>query len=92
MTLKGNILAGKILVDPIDPADKTKHGLIIPDIAKEQPNIGTVALVGIPKHDEPVEVKVGDKVQFNYFAGQVITLEGHPYLILNQSDILFIYG
>ncbi|HDR51739.1 MAG TPA: co-chaperone GroES, partial [Mariniphaga anaerophila] len=60
--LKGKILAGKILVKPMEAEEKTQSGIIIPDSAKEKPQQGTVVLVGADKKDEPMEVKVGDVV------------------------------
>jgi chaperonin GroES len=60
--LKGKILAGKILVKPMEAEEKTQSGIIIPDSAKEKPQQGTVVLVGTDKKDEPMEVKVGDVV------------------------------
>ena len=50
--LKGKILAGKILVQPKEAEKKTASGIIIPDSAKEKPQVGKVVLVGSPKKDE----------------------------------------
>ncbi len=47
--LKGKILAGKILVQPKEAEKKTASGIIIPDSAKEKPQVGKVVLVGSPK-------------------------------------------
>ena len=47
--LKGKILAGKILVQPKEAEKKTASGIIIPDSAKEKPQVGKVALVGSAK-------------------------------------------
>ena len=62
--LKGKILAGKILIRPSEAEEKTASGIIIPDTAKEKPQHGTVVMVGADKKDEPMEVKVGDKVLY----------------------------
>ena len=48
------------------------------------------AIKGIGKKDEIVEVKVGDKVLYGKYSGTEINLDGVDYLLLNQSDILFI--
>ena len=88
--LKGKILAGKILVKPSEAEEKTASGIIIPDTAKEKPQHGTVVMVGTDKKDEPMEGKLGDKVLYGKYAGQEITIDEEDYLLISQSDVLFI--
>ncbi len=86
MTIKP--LADRVLVEPKAAETKTAGGLIIPDNAKEKPQEGTVLAVGPGKKDEPMEVKVGDKVLYGKYAGTEINAEGKSYMIMRQSDIL----
>lgn len=88
--LKGRILAGKILVKPTEADEKTSSGIIIPDSAKEKPQQGTVIMVGADKSDEPMEIKVGDVVLYGKYGGQELTIDGDEYLLMSQSDVLFI--
>lgn len=88
--LKGKILAGKVLVKPQDAEEKTASGIIIPDSAKEKPQQGTVVLVGAAKKDEEMEVKTGDTVLYGKYAGQELSIDGDDYLLMSQSDILYI--
>ena len=88
--LKGKILAGKVLVEPKQAVTKTAGGLLIPDSAKEKPLAGIVVMVGIAKKDETVEVKVGDTVFYGKYSGTELTIEGNDYLLISQSDVLFI--
>jgi chaperonin GroES len=88
--LKGRILAGKVLVKPDEAEEKTASGIIIPDSAKEKPRQGTVVLVGAPKKDEEMEVKKGDVVLYGKYSGQELNISGDDYLLISQSDILFI--
>ena len=88
MTIKP--LADRVLVEPKAAETKTAGGLIIPDNAKEKPQEGTVLAVGPGKKDEPMEVKVGDKVLYGKYAGTEVSVEGKDYLIMKQSDILAI--
>jgi chaperonin GroES len=88
--LKGKILAGKILVKPAEADDKTASGIIIPDSAKEKPQQGRVIMVGTDKKDEIMEVKVGDTVLYGKYGGQELTIDGKDYLLISQSDVLFI--
>jgi chaperonin GroES len=88
--LKGRILAGKVLVKPHEAEAKTASGIIIPDSAKEKPRQGAVILVGAAKKDEEMEVKKGDVVLYGKYSGQELTINGEDYLLVSQSDILFI--
>ena len=88
--LKGKILAGKVLVKPQEAEAKTAGGIIIPDSAKEKPLKGSVVLVGAAKKDEPVEVKVGDVVLYGKYAGTELTIDNETYLLISQSDVLYI--
>ena len=88
--LKGKILAGKILVRPSKAEEKTASGIIIPDTAKEKPQNGKVVMVGADKKDEPMEIKVGDHVLYGKYAGQELTIDEEDYLLISQSDVLFI--
>lgn len=88
--LKGRILAGKILVKPTEADEKTASGIIIPDSAKEKPQQGTVVKIGADKKDEPMEIKVGDVVLYGKYGGQELTIDGEEYLLMSQSDVLFI--
>jgi chaperonin GroES len=47
-------------------------------------------LVGAAKKDEEMEVKKGDVVLYGKYSGQELTLNGEDYLLISQSDILFI--
>jgi len=88
--IKGKVLAGKVLVKPMEAEEKTASGIYIPDSAKEKPQQGTIMLVGAAKKDEQVEVKVGDTVLYGKYSGTEITINNDKYLLKNQSDILFI--
>jgi chaperonin GroES len=88
--LKGKILAGKVLVKPYEAEAKTASGIIIPDSAKEKPRQGKVILVGAAKKDEEMEVKKGDEVLYGKYSGQELTIDSEDYLLISQSDILFI--
>ena len=89
-TLKGKILAGKVLVKPQPAEEKTSTGIIIPDSAQEKPQQGEVVLTGADKKDEPMEVKSGDTVLYGKFAGTELNIDGEDYLLISQNDILYI--
>ena len=80
----------KIIVEPVEAETKTASGIIIPDSAKEQPQKGVVVATGTGKHDEPMEIKVGDSVLFGKYSGTEINIDDKKYLVMNQSDILVV--
>lgn len=87
MSLKVKPIADRVLVEA-DPAEtKTASGIIIPDTAKEKPMRGTIVAIGAGKKDEPITVKVGDKVLYGKYSGTEVSIEGKDYLIMKESDI-----
>jgi chaperonin GroES len=77
----------RVLVQPSAAEEKTAGGIFIPDTAKEKPQKGTVIAVGPGKKDEPVNVKVGDKVLYGKYSGTEINIDGTDFLIMRNSDI-----
>ena len=80
----------KIIVEPVEAETKTASGIIIPDSAKEKPQKGIVVATGKGKHDEPMEIKVGDAVLFGKYSGTEVKMDGTEYIIVKQNDILAI--
>jgi chaperonin GroES len=87
-------LGDRVVVTSTEEAEsRTPSGLVIPDTAKEKPQIGEVIAVGPGARDEdgdriPMEVSVGDKVLYSKFAGTEIKLDGSDYLVLSERDLL----
>ena len=85
---KFNPQGDRVLVEAAPAEEKTAGGLIIPDTAQEKPQKGTVIAVGPgKKKEEPMTVKVGDKVLYGKYSGTEITIDGKEYLIMRQDDI-----
>lgn len=83
-------LADRVIVEPAEAEEKTASGIIIPDTAKEKPQQGKIVAVGNGKKDEPMTVKIGDKVLYGKYAGTEIKHDGKEYLIMRESDIFAI--
>ena len=81
-------LADRVLVEAQEAETKTASGLFIPDSAKEKPQQGVIIAVGNGKSDEPMELKVGDKVMYGKYAGTEVSFEDKDYLIMRQSDVI----
>ncbi len=77
----------RVLVKPIENEEKKVGNIIIPDTAKEKPQIGKIIAVG---NDEDLQkiVKDGDKVIYAKYGGTEVELEGEKYLIVQKSDLL----
>ncbi len=78
----------RVLVEVAQPEKNTAGGIIIPDTAKEKPQLGKVVAIGPGKKDEPITLKVGATVFYGKYSGTEINIEGKDYLIMKASDIL----
>jgi len=70
-----------------DIVEKNVGGIIIPDTAKDKPNIGIVTAVGTDE-DLKKAIKVGDKVIYAKYSGTEIEIDGKKYLIVSKDDVL----
>ena len=87
-------LGDRVVVTSTDEAEsRTPSGLVIPDTAKEKPQIGEVIAVGPGARDDdgkriPMDVSVGDNVLYSKFAGTEVKLDMDDFLVLSERDIL----
>lgn len=86
-------LGDRVFVKVSPSEEKTAGGILLPDTAKEKPQVGEVAAVGPGKADKDgnrveLEVKVGDRVLYSKYAGTDIKLGGDDYVLLSEKDIL----
>ncbi|WP_013320552.1 co-chaperone GroES [Gloeothece verrucosa] len=86
-------LGDRVFVKVSPSEEKTAGGILLPDTAKEKPQVGEVVAVGPGKRNDdgsrsPIEVKVGDKVLYSKYAGTDIKLGGEDYVLLSEKDIL----
>ena len=88
-------LSDKVIVQKLEPEEKTSGGILLPDSTKEKPQEGKVIAVGPGATDDkgqrkPIDVKEGDHVLFAKYSGTEVKLDGEEYLILSERDILAI--
>ncbi|MEM1369963.1 MAG: co-chaperone GroES [Cyanobacteria bacterium P01_H01_bin.15] len=86
-------LGDRVFVKVSPSEEKTAGGILLPDTAKEKPQIGEVAAVGPGKRNDDgaraeMDVKVGDKVLYSKYAGTDVKLAGDEYVLLSEKDIL----
>ncbi len=91
--MKFQPLNDRVLVKRLDAEEKTASGLFIPDTAKEKPSKGQVVAVGPGKFADdgkviPMNVKEGDAVLFNKYAGTEVKIDGVDHLVMREDDIL----
>ena len=86
-------LGDRIIVKPKeDDNATTPSGLVIPDTAKEKPQLGDVMAVGPGEFQDgerlPLDVKEGDVVVYSKYGGTEIKFEGQESLILSSRHAL----
>lgn len=90
-----------VLVKPLDAEIKTASGIILPDSAKEKPQVGEIIAVGsqVKTPDGlrfvgpdgrliPVFVNVGDKVLYKTWGGDRTKVNGVEHILVKQGEIL----
>lgn len=85
-------LADRVVIKKVEAEEKTASGIVLPEAAKEQPQIAEVIEVGpggiVDGKEVKMELNIGDKVIYSKYAGTEVKLEGQEYTILKQSEIL----
>jgi len=92
--LKLKPLGSRVVVKALEREEMTKSGIVLPDTVKEKPQEGKVLAVG-PGDRHPdtgerikVELKEGDKILFQKYAGTEFKLDDEELLILSEKDVL----
>ncbi len=86
-------LFDNVLVKPLEAEEKLPSGIILPDSAKEKPQMGEIMAVGPGSTDEkgnPVAmvVKVGQRVMYKKWGGNEVKVNGEEWMLVEQKDIL----
>lgn len=82
-----------VLVRPLQEESKTASGIVLPDTAKEKPQIGEIMAVGPGALNDqgkttPMVVKVGQKVLYKKWGGNEVKVETEEWLLIEQKDIM----
>ena len=87
-------LFDNVLIKPLEAEVKTASGILLPDSAKEKPQVGKVMAVGPGAFDEDgekrlaMDVKVGQKVMYKKWGGNEVKVNGEDWVLVEQKDIL----
>lgn len=91
----------RLLVERIPAETSTAGGIVIPEASTAKPNIGYVRDMG-PQVDtrDTAEVKygdiaaqiqtfsIGDKVMIGRYAGVDMDIDGHPFTLIKQDEVM----
>ena len=88
-------LFDNVLVKPLEAEEKLPSGIVLPDSAKEKPQIGVVMAVGPGSTDDKgnkvaMVVKVGNHVMYKKWGGNEVKIGSTEYLFVKFEDILAI--
>ena len=91
--LKLQPLNDRVVVRREEGAGKTAGGILLPDAAKEKPQLGVVVSVGNGKllddgRRGALQVKAGDRVIFTSWAGETFKVGEEELLLMREEDIL----
>ena len=81
-------LGNRVVLQYQEAEDKTPSGIILPDSAKEKPQIAVVVAVGTGTDSTEMQVKEGDKVIYSKYAGTEVKLDEEEFIIADQKDII----
>ncbi len=92
------------VIRPAEAEDRTAGGIYIPETAKEKPAEGIVEAIGPGAFEEvkrgskkegkkdrkfvPTTVKPGERVLYERYAGQKITIDGEERVLVREVNIL----
>merc|ERR1711968_258596 len=85
-------LGDRVFVKVSESEEKTAGGILLPDTAKEKPQVGEVVQVGPGKRNDDgsrqsPEVGVGDKVLYSKYAGTDIKLGSDEFVLLSATRL-----
>lgn len=99
MASKTNIkpLFDNVLIKPLEAETRTPSGIILPDSAKEKPEMGEIMAVGEGYHTPdgkvlPMTVKVGQKIMYGGYSHRNVKVNGEDWVIVGEKDILAVIG
>ena len=86
-------LGDKIVILPQEEGEQTYGNIVVPDMGKERPEMGTVLAVGegrVTNEGAIIknQLKVGQIVIVPKFGAQTVVTEGETYIIASENEVL----
>jgi chaperonin GroES len=85
----------RALIKPLKEEERKVGSIIIPDTAKERPQMGEIVALGDDievadrKQKKMSEIlKVGDQIVYARYGGTEIKIDDQEYLLVSRNDIL----
>lgn len=92
--MKVKPLFDKVVVESLEKEEKTKSGFILPSASQEKQQMAKIVAVGpggiIDGKEIVMQVKEGDTILYDKYAGSDFKVDGKEFTIIRQSDILAI--
>ncbi|OGK13590.1 co-chaperone GroES [Candidatus Roizmanbacteria bacterium RIFCSPHIGHO2_02_FULL_37_15] len=82
-----------VLIKPLEQTQTTPSGIVLPDSAKEKPQVGQVMAVGPGATNDdgkllPMKIKVGQKVLYKKWGGNEVKVGSEEWLLIEQKDVM----
>lgn len=82
-----------VLVKPLMAETTTPSGIVLPDSAKEKPQVGEIMAVGPGGMTDdgktvPMLVKTGQKVLYKKWGGNEVKVGSEEWLLIEQKDVM----
>ena len=85
-------LYDRVIILPESEENVTKSGIVLLSTSQERPERGNVVAVGdgidFDGNKKEMQVKVGDRVIFNKYAGIELKIEGKTHIVMREIDII----
>ena len=86
-------LGDKIVILPQEEGEQTYGNIVVPDMGKEKPEMGTVLAVGPGRISTdgtliPNKLEIGVIVMVPKFGAQVVVVGNETYIIASENDVL----
>ena len=86
-------LDDRVLIKQSEAEETSAGGIVLPDTAKEKPQLGRVIATGPGRLLDSgkrgkMTLKVRDEVYYGKYAGTEVKIDDEDYVILKESDVL----
>ena len=82
-------LGDRVVLKLATPEATTPSGIVLPDsVDKEMPEQAEVVAIGEGEEVKKLNLKVGDIVIFNKYAGSEVTVKDVEYKVVSHEDVL----
>lgn len=81
------LLDDRILVKAEERKEKTDSGIFIPGSVEYETDRGEIISIGQILRDFDSDLEVGDRVIFNKYTGDEITINGESYIMMREYNV-----